>query len=382
MNYLSLTLRIVTDTATITAFVMVALFCLLDGLGRERADRDPLLAHFALLSLSFALYVFFDNSLSLLVFDPRVAAGINTIGVASCSLLLLASFLLIMAQILGIPRERRRWMLACVIPALFALSLSPLALIRGWEWYMAHCDPVAVSIYVFTFLFGMGNALRVFFRDGLWRNRSILCLFAVSNVMIVSLFFWRILIMIDTANFFLNNSIAVGLTALVFFPVFLASRRSGEYREFRRIRERVETESALAREGLHATFLAAKDLSEKPGRRELEVCEALLAGLEYKEIADSLGLSLSGVKKRVHSLYGKLDVENRTELYNRVIALRGGVPLPGIASRGASEYRNASESRSAPQLGGGDRPEDREGDDEGEIRRESCGLKDFPERGR
>jgi DNA-binding CsgD family transcriptional regulator len=355
MNQLPLTFRIVTDTATITAFVMVALFCLFDGLGRDRADRDPLLAHFALLSLSFALYVFFDNSLSLLVFDPRVAAGINTVGVAACSFLQLVSFLLLTTRVLGIPRERRLWMRVCVPPALVALSLSPLALVRGWEWYMAHCDPVAVSLYVFTFVFGMGNALRVFFREGLWRNRSVLALFAVSNVMIASLFFWRVLIMIDQANFLLNNSIVVGLTALVFFPVFLASRRSAEYREFRKLKDEVEAKKSRAREGLHATFLAAKELARKPGRRELEVCESLLAGLEYKEIADALGLSLSGVKKRAHSLYEKLGVQNRTELYNRVIALRGGEALPGTASRGALKSPD------------GDRPQDREGDDEGEI---------------
>ncbi len=361
MDYLPLTLRIVTDTATITAFVMVALFCLLDGLGRERTDRDPLLAHFAILSLSFALYVFFDNSLSLLVFDPLVAAGINTVGVASCSFLQLVSFLLVTIRVLGIPRERRLWTRVCVVPAFVALSLSPLALTRGWEWYMAHCDPVAVALYAFTFLFGMGNALRVFIRDGLWRNRSVLALFVVSNVMIVSLFFWRVLILIDQANFLLNNSIVVGLTALVFFPVFLASRRSAEYREFRKLRDELEAKKSRAREGLHATFGSARELARKPGRRELEVCEALLAGLEYKEIADSLALSLSGVKKRVHSLYGKLGVQNRTELYNRVIALRGGEALPGLVALDARVSGGESDPRDE------DRPQDREDDDEREV---------------
>ncbi len=361
MNSLPLILRIVTDTATITAFVSIALFCLFDGLGRDRADRDPLLAHFALLSLAFALYVFFDNSLSLLVFDPRVAAGINTVGVASCSFIQLVAFLLITTRVLGIPPERRLWTRICVVPALLALSLSPFALVRGWEWYMARCAPVAVALYAFTFLFGMGNALRAFLREGLWRNRSVLALFAVANVMILSLFFWRILIMIDQANFLVNNSIVVGLIALVFFPLFLTSRRSAEYREFRRLKDEEEARTLRAREGLHAIFLAAGSLPRKPGRRELEVCEALLAGLEYKEIAATLALSLSGVKKRVHSLYGKLGVQNRTELYNRVVALRGGESLSGVAPR--DEGDPGAPSGTADD----ERPQDRERDDEGEI---------------
>ena len=327
MNVLSMNLRIVTDTVTITVLAMIAFFCLLDGLGRSRDERDPLLGYFALLSTSLSFYVFFDNSLSLLVFDHRVAAEINTVGIAFCSFVTLSSFLLIAARILGIPRGQRGWMVWCVVPALVAFSLSPFAVLRGWDWYMAHCDAPAIGLYAFTSVLGMGNAIKLFCRKGLWRSRAVTLFLASSIMMIVSQFFWRILINLNNANFLLNNSIILGVTALA-FPVFLASRRSAEYRELQGIRDAREAEAVRAREGLGATLRAAPGILRQIGRREIEVCGALLEGLEYKEISERLGLSLSGVKKRVHSLYEKLEVQNRTELFNRVLALRGGMPLP------------------------------------------------------
>jgi len=51
-------------------------------------------------------------------------------------------------------------------------------------------------------------------------------------------------------------------------------------------------------------------------RKEIAVIELISKGLEYKEMTDLLGLSLSGIKKRVHSIYKKFKVDNKVELLN------------------------------------------------------------------
>lgn len=53
------------------------------------------------------------------------------------------------------------------------------------------------------------------------------------------------------------------------------------------------------------------------GKREHELLTLLADGLYYKEIADRMGISIGTVKSHVHTIYGKLHVQNRTEAVNR-----------------------------------------------------------------
>lgn len=47
--------------------------------------------------------------------------------------------------------------------------------------------------------------------------------------------------------------------------------------------------------------------------REREILKHLADGLQYKEIADQLGISTSTVRAHLHTIYGKLHVQTRTE---------------------------------------------------------------------
>lgn len=51
--------------------------------------------------------------------------------------------------------------------------------------------------------------------------------------------------------------------------------------------------------------------------REKQILEALAKGYYYKEIADSLKMTVGNVKQRIHGIYRKLDVYNRTEAINK-----------------------------------------------------------------
>lgn len=51
--------------------------------------------------------------------------------------------------------------------------------------------------------------------------------------------------------------------------------------------------------------------------REKQIMEALAKGLLYKEVASELSMSEGNVKQRVHAIYRKLEVYNRTEALNK-----------------------------------------------------------------
>ena len=50
--------------------------------------------------------------------------------------------------------------------------------------------------------------------------------------------------------------------------------------------------------------------------REMEILELLSKGLLYKEISQSLGITVGTVKQHIHKIYHKLQVNNKTEAIN------------------------------------------------------------------
>ena len=53
-------------------------------------------------------------------------------------------------------------------------------------------------------------------------------------------------------------------------------------------------------------------------KREREVLELLSKGFLYKEIAETLNISLSTVKRHLNHIYDKLQVQNKTEAVNKL----------------------------------------------------------------
>lgn len=69
----------------------------------------------------------------------------------------------------------------------------------------------------------------------------------------------------------------------------------------------------IQKRGKHST--EAELLSD----REKEILDLLAQGYLYKEIADELFISKLTVKKHIHNIYEKLQVQNRTEALNKAI---------------------------------------------------------------
>src|SRR5436190_23104824 len=53
--------------------------------------------------------------------------------------------------------------------------------------------------------------------------------------------------------------------------------------------------------------------------RENEILEYLTKGFLYKEIASALGISKETVKKHIHKIYQKLQVQTRAEAINKIL---------------------------------------------------------------
>lgn len=306
---------------------MFAVFGLMERIGYSSDRRGGFPGYLSLFFATLALYVFFDNSLSLLVFDQRVAAKINTIGVGFCATGLYFSYLGFITSILGMSARRTAWRRLSIVLVLAAQSGTFLVLLHGWEWYMENVDRYLVSLYGCVFIMVIVVQARYLYRRRDRPEKAAVILLTAINVMILSLFFWRYVITVNRENFILNNSISVFIISL-FYPFLLRVYRSADFRELMRLRGEIEARARMQNRSLGELFRSAG--SALPSS-ELEVCEALVRGLEYKEISLETGLSLSGVKKRIHSLYGKLGVQNRTELYNIVATLRGSVSSQGEA---------------------------------------------------
>lgn len=60
----------------------------------------------------------------------------------------------------------------------------------------------------------------------------------------------------------------------------------------------------------------AKPCERKLSPRENEVMALLAKGLVYKEIAETLAITLGTLKQYIHNIYKKLSVSNKTEAIN------------------------------------------------------------------
>ncbi|MEZ4883682.1 MAG: response regulator transcription factor [Chitinophagales bacterium] len=52
--------------------------------------------------------------------------------------------------------------------------------------------------------------------------------------------------------------------------------------------------------------------------REMEVLQLLSTGALYKEVADKLGISINTLKRHIYNSYEKLQVDNKTEAFNKL----------------------------------------------------------------
>lgn len=75
----------------------------------------------------------------------------------------------------------------------------------------------------------------------------------------------------------------------------------------------------IARKVIHSFQKpAAAEAASMLSQREKEVLELLAKGLQYKEIAQQLGVSTETVKKHLKHIYQKLHVQNKVEALNKL----------------------------------------------------------------
>ena len=81
----------------------------------------------------------------------------------------------------------------------------------------------------------------------------------------------------------------------------------------------VQRETPVLAAGRHTS--AAPNLTESLSDRELDVLQLVAAGRSNQEIAETLVIAVSTVKKHINNIYGKLEVQSRTQALVRARAL-------------------------------------------------------------
>lgn len=314
---MSIVLRIISDTVSITALMTIALYHMISYLSRIQQETEQMDLHFSLFLFSLALYIFFDNSLSLLVFLPDRGPLYTTVGVALATLGIMIFLLLFLYRMVGLTRTGRRIRNCSYVLGSLACLLSFSVFFKGYLWYMKVFDKVAIGAYILIFTGNITLLLHTL-KSKKKFSYSYEVLILISSILIIlSLFLFRIIIACNLENYTFNNHIPVA-AAVFIFPAFLTLKSTDEFRELILLKEHLREMHLRKDEEYKNRCIRFAELF-RLNTREEEVMTGLLEGQEYKEIASSLSLSLSGVKKRVHSLYRKAGVQNRTELVNLVL---------------------------------------------------------------
>ncbi len=97
-----------------------------------------------------------------------------------------------------------------------------------------------------------------------------------------------------------------------------------DYSEKRRTKDLKKVTKIIQDELLGKTANAGDKLTGRLNEyqltgRQIEIINLIKEGLEYKEIAQNLGISLKTVKKHVELLFKKLKVKNKIELLNKIL---------------------------------------------------------------
>jgi DNA-binding NarL/FixJ family response regulator len=72
-------------------------------------------------------------------------------------------------------------------------------------------------------------------------------------------------------------------------------------------------------------------MTHKLTPKESDTWYFLAQGLMYKEIALKQGVTIDTIKKHSKNIYRKLEVRNRTEALNRMLAQGNQKPLPIVS---------------------------------------------------
>jgi DNA-binding CsgD family transcriptional regulator len=315
--------RYQTDIISITIVITVAIYHLLSYVMRNRQEVNKSDLYFSLFLIGLAVYIFFGNTIAGQVIKVRNIAQITTSGVLTASAILLIFLGHFLYEILQVSRQKKIFLYISIIISCATLPLQIFVWVKGYLWYYKYLHLLVTLIYLGLYFINTGLLIVDGVKTGRLKEKINVFIFIATQVLIISLFYYQIIFSYSIKYYLLNNFVIVIFTVL-FFPVLLVSKSSKEFKENIILKEKLKNLEVDAKQNQKNRknervndFINENKLNEK----EILVMKELLNGREYKEIAADIGLSLSGVKKRVHSLYKKTGVQNRVELVNNVLKI-------------------------------------------------------------
>ena len=312
---ISVLTSLLSDIVSITALVVIGLYHILSFAmhNGKKTDRSDL--SFAAFILSFAGCIFFSDTISAMFFSEKVSASINTVAVSFFIFVMITGYYSFLYQFLNVDSNYYFLKRASVMISFNLFLLSLLVWQTGYKWYFNH-----IGIWI-QFAYGIiviaNSALCIFgaIKNDYMRSYSKVLFIFASHILILYLIIQKIMRHLSPMDLHEQHSL-ISLFAILFFPAMLVSKSNRERLELNSLREQLEKNKVT--DEVQADKIKDFGLSNNLNETERLVLMHLLKGLEYKEIAHYLDLSLSGIKKRAHSLYKKSNVKNRTELINSV----------------------------------------------------------------
>ena len=310
--------RLLTDVFIVTVLFSVSVGTFLGYINRKGEERARGWMYLSLFFFFLGLYVFFDNLLAI-----YFSGGRNTLHwripvvIITNYGIFIFSVLTLIVELRMNKKQKMPLMIAAGLLS-YVPAVSILTVKLGGDWYQKNLDaPVLAAFIVMdvavTIYCGIILARKKLYKD----FRSLITYTGVS----LTGFFLCIMKYILQENpqrYQSHTYLALALFLPIF--VFLLSRQSfTEYKELLELRKAQELFNSGS---LRKIDIDRNSITFSVTDKEWIIIRKLCDGLLYKEIALEMNISLSSVKKSVHSIYGKAEVQNRVELIKQMVGIQ------------------------------------------------------------
>jgi len=311
--------KVISDIFTITVLISISIYHALVYIGRRKYNIEKYNLYFAFFVFSAALLIFFNNSLSQIIFNWHIYILIEPTGMTISSLSMLVFSIKFLRVIIKVPASANKIFILCYSIMVCSILLSLPIFFFGWRWYWENLSVIIFLVSCFGELIPIAIFIYWFIRNKVYKDR-VNTIILLSTFLIGAYFIFNaIQNLIDINNFYTNNFIFVGIVVFVFAYV-LSKKFNKEFEELVDLKNNLEKKIKLRTQELET----AKQLIERESQRkstffiniahEVKTPLTLIDNYLDKEInkrgtSEALAVVKNNVIKLKNDIINLLDIE-------------------------------------------------------------------------